>query len=186
MTLGTICVDIDNTLANYTNGLREYVQETCKLTQYTCPDPDKYDFSQVTGWPFTGDSRANHYWHKRAVADGMYKTMRPYTLAPEIMRQLHREGWRLIISTTRNDDPTKQSERWLKDNNIPFDGLHYGDKLDIRADVLIDDNPSTLNRATNRLILHPAHEYCKDAKGVNFTKWAEVPDLIFKLTEVGE
>lgn len=178
----TICIDIDNTLGNYTQGLRDFIHHTCELTDYECPDPDHYEFDQVLGWPFTGDQRAFHYWHMRAVADGLYKTMQPYRLMPEVIRQLHHNGYHIIISTTRKDDMTKQSERWLYANRIPFDGLHYGDKQDINCDVLIDDNPHTLlamrAKQSNILLLHPNHLYCRTAPDFSYEKPTDIPQLI--------
>lgn len=108
--------------------------------------------------------------------------MQPYRLMPEVIRQLHRDGYRIIISTTRKDDMTKQSERWLNANSIPFDGLHYGDKQDINCDILIDDNPHTLMtmRATqaNILCLHPNHLYCRTAPDYSYEKPTDIPELI--------
>ena len=180
MTPKTICIDIDNTIADYTSALRTYCQETYR-DKYPCPDPIAYDFSETPGWPFAGDTRRFHYTHKCAVGDRLYLKEEPYPLATEAIRILHNQGWRIIISTARHDDPGKQTERWLRQHRIPFDGLHYGGKLDIRADVLIDDNPRTLLGAQDipgLLILHPNHEYCRSMPGITFTSWASIPDLI--------
>lgn len=51
----TIMVDIDNTIADYTNGLRDYIRECgCGEEDYPCPEPTAYDFTLTVGWPFNG------------------------------------------------------------------------------------------------------------------------------------
>lgn len=174
-----LCVDVDNTLGDYTGGLRDYV--TACTPRYACPDPIAYDFTLTPDWPFTGSMRNFLWWHKRAVAAGLYRRETPYPHAAETLTRLHDNGWRIIVSTARRDDPDGQTARWLRNNDIPYDGLHYGDKLDIRFDLLIDDRPDTLERAareTDAIILHPDHAYCKDAPGLTFHDWDEIPGLI--------
>lgn len=69
----TIMVDIDNTIADYTNGLRDYIRECGRGEEdYPCPEPTAYDFTLAGGWPFSGDAKAFTWWHTRAVADGLY------------------------------------------------------------------------------------------------------------------
>lgn len=42
----TIMVDIDNTIADYTNGLRDYIRECGRGEEdYPCPEPTAYDFT---------------------------------------------------------------------------------------------------------------------------------------------
>ena len=53
----TIMVDIDNTIADYTNGLRDYIRECGRGEEdYPCPEPTAYDFTLTGGWPFSGES----------------------------------------------------------------------------------------------------------------------------------
>lgn len=41
----TIMVDIDNTIADYTNGLRDYIRECGRgEDECPCPEPTAYDF----------------------------------------------------------------------------------------------------------------------------------------------
>ena len=47
-------VDIDNTIADYTNGLRDYIRECGHgEDECPCPEPTAYDFTLTGGWPFT-------------------------------------------------------------------------------------------------------------------------------------
>ena len=69
----TIMVDIDNTIADYTNGLRDYIRECGRdMDECPCPEPTAYDFTLTGGWPFSGDPKAFTWWHTRAIADGLY------------------------------------------------------------------------------------------------------------------
>ena len=79
-------VDLDNTIADYTNGLRDYIRECgCGEEDYPCPEPTAYDFTLTVGWPFNGDPKAFTWWHTRAVADGLYSKEEPYEGAVAIM-----------------------------------------------------------------------------------------------------
>lgn len=52
-------VDIDNTIADYTNGLRDYIRECGRgEDECPCPEPTAYDFTLTGGWPFSGDAKA--------------------------------------------------------------------------------------------------------------------------------
>lgn len=176
-----LCVDVDNTLGDYTNALRMFVWSCRDLHSYPCPDFLEYDCSTTPGWPFTGDGIEYRRWHELAVANGLYVREQPYAGAADVLTVLHDAGWRIIVSTSRRDDTRGSTRRWLEANDIPYDGVHYGDKLDIRFDVLIDDRPDTLARAM-RLdgvrVLHPNHEYCVHAPGMGFDRWADVPRLL--------
>ena len=101
----TIMVDIDNTIADYTNGLRDYIRECGHdMDECPCPEPTAYDFTLTGGWPFSGDSKAFTWWHTRAVADGLYSREEPYEGAAEALNQLHDAGWNIIMATSRADD----------------------------------------------------------------------------------
>ena len=63
----TILVDIDNTVADYTNGLRDYIRECGRgEDECPCPEPTAYDFTLTGGWPFSGNPKAFTWWHTRA------------------------------------------------------------------------------------------------------------------------
>lgn len=68
----TICIDVDNTLGDYTGALRRYVQDRWG-DKYTCPDPTDYDFSWTPGWPFTGRPDRFRKVHSKAVDNGLYE-----------------------------------------------------------------------------------------------------------------
>lgn len=77
-------VDIDNTIADYTNGLRDYIRECGHgEDECPCPEPTAYDFTLTGGWPFSGDAKSFRWWHTRAVADGLYSREEPYAEPPK-------------------------------------------------------------------------------------------------------
>ena len=172
-----VAVDIDNTLAEYTAALRDYVQGNTSL-EYPCPDPNLYDFGSQTGWPWRNKNEFRQT-HSDAVQAGLYLTERPYPQAAWALRQLQQNACRIIIATSRTDDKNGDTRRWLDIRQIPYDGLFFGDKLDINADLWIEDNPNTLSQLENCYLpaMHPAHEYCRDAYGRTYSEWKDVPQL---------
>jgi len=41
----------------------------------------------------------------------------------ELVRMLHKNGYKIVIMSGRSDKCQAESERWLKDNNIPYDDI---------------------------------------------------------------
>ena len=179
MTKPVVCIDVDNVLADYTEGLREYVRERYG-DQYPCPDPVAYDFSLTPGWPFSGSVREYLDDHRKAVCCyNLYIRLDAYEGAAENVTRLHDDGYRIIISTSRMDDGD-DTRRWLLCNDIPYDGLHHGLKTDINYRILIDDKPDVLEDCSHRagIILHPDFQYCRNAPGLAYHTWEDVPRLI--------
>ena len=170
-------VDIDNTIADYTNGLRDYIRECGRgEDECPCPEPAAYDFTLTVGWPFSGDAKAFTWWHTRAVADGLYSKEEPYEGAVDALNQLHDAGWNIIMATSRADDWRGESQRWLHRNGFQFDGYYNGDKTLLTPDVLIDDRPDTLEAMTAKgvTVLHPDHAYCAAVPEPDAAPW--LPD----------
>ena len=59
-------------------------------------------------------------------------------------------------------------------------GLHHGLKTDINYRILIDDKPDVLEDCSHRagIILHPDFQYCRNAPGLAYHTWEDVPRLI--------
>lgn len=171
-----VIVDIDNTIADYTGALRD----TARRLGFPgpCPDPADYDFGLTRGWPWGGCGFPA--FHAHAVEGGLYLTERPYAGAADALDTLRDLGHRVLIATARTDDPSDHTRRWLDLHGFGHDGLYFGDKLDLRADALIDDRPDTIRRAhaAGLTVLHPAHAYCLNEPGITFERWADVPALL--------
>lgn len=179
--MNTIMIDIDNTLGDYTRALRDYVRECGRSEdKYPCPDPIAYGFDRTRGWPFTGEPDGFRWWHKRAVAAGLYAREEPYRGAGAALELLRHMGWRLIIATSRGDDRRGETIRWLSKHDITHDGLYMGDKTLLTPNVIIDDDPHILAVMHDRGVRawHPGHAYCKDAPGETFAYWASVPMML--------
>lgn len=176
-----VVIDIDNTLANYTEALREYCQSKTSL-EYPCPEPNLYDFGVQRGWPWKDKSEYRRI-HLAAVKAGLYLTERPYFGALWALHRLQQNGCLIIIATSRKDDERCDTYRWLTNGQIPFDGLYFGDKLSINADLWIEDDPQTLHRLGERRLpaLHPSHEYCREFYGETYSEWKDVPPLALKM-----
>lgn len=176
--MSVLCVDVDNTLGDYTAALRAIMRSD--HPDAPCPDPVFYDFSRTPGWPFSGSTQAFLAAHRHAVAQGLYLREPVMDGARDALEELHAAGWRIVASTARRDDPGDQTRRWLDANGIPYDALHFGDKTDIAARALIDDHPDALLAAHARgtVVLHPDHAYCEHSPGVPFARWADVPRLL--------
>ena len=175
----TIAIDIDNTLADYTGALRD----TARRLGFTgpCPDPTAYEFGGTDGWPWE-DTAGFPAFHRKAVETGLYLREPVMPGACDALHVMNGLGWRIIIATAREDDPYGDTRRWLDSHDIPYDGLYFGDKSVLDADVLIDDRPDTIRAAHGRglTVLHPGHAYCRDLPGIAFDAWDDVPALLMK------
>lgn len=174
----TVCIDIDNTLADYTGALREWIVAHGLRGGCELPDPDEYCLERASGWPF----RNRGEWkacHDLAVEDGLYLLERPYEHAVDALRILHGEGFRIILATSRTDDRNGDTVRWVKRWRIPYDSILFGEKTDAAADVWLEDNPNTIRCLADagRTVFHPHHEYCRHADGELFS-WDILPQQL--------
>lgn len=171
----TLCVDIDNTLANYTAAFREWMRNIGMYRYMELPDPDVYDFERATGWPFAGRGDFLNM-HAAAVKDGLYLTERPYPHAVEALTAMQDE-WRIVVATSRFDDCNGDTARWLHRYRVPYDSLLFGHKHDVKADLWLEDNPNTIRALTEMgyRVLHPDLEYCRHSPGGTF-HWETLED----------
>ena len=176
-----IAIDLDNTICNYTQALRDWCHQHMDAS-LPCPDPTVYDFNQTPGWPWDGTTLTFQNIHEQAVNDDLYLTEQPYPHALETLRQLTNTGHQIVIATSRNDDGTDSIE-WLEDHHVLYNAILHGDKTLIDADIWIDDNPYLLNRLhmSGRKAIHPAHAYCAACPGETYHDWREVPAIIDRL-----
>lgn len=170
----TIAIDVDNTLADYTDGLRRWMRENYDAdTLGPMPEPDCYAFEFAKGWTFPGGRfRPTHL---DAVRNGLYATLTPIEGAVETVSDLKAHGWRIIIVTSRNEPGAlEQTAEWLQSNDIPYD-LLTGDK-NTPADLYVDDDPGQLARYALRhpeaIVVAFDHDYNRDVwPGPRLTAW---------------
>lgn len=176
-----VCIDLDNTLCDYTGALRTFVKRHSDL-DYPCPDPQEYDFGRLAGWPWK-DEAGYRRIHQAAVSQGLYLQERPYKGAVDAVNELRNMGCVPIIVTSRNDD-YGDTKRWLDGWKIPYTSILHGDKTMIDADLWIEDDPRTLRRLGDlgKRTLRPLHAYCANRlPGLTFREWREVPNLLNQL-----
>ena len=80
----------------------------------------------------------------------------PYPEAKPFLSALREQGFTIIIASHRMESTRPQTERWLARHNLLYDELHLSfDKTALfgRADVIVDDAPSTLEKAVQSGIL---------------------------------
>lgn len=169
----SISIDVDNTLADYTEGLRSWMSENIDSALLgPMPEPDFYDFEFASGWIFPENKFAPV--HERAVADGLYLNLPPIKGAVETVNRLKEHGWSVTIVTGRAErDALNQTAEWLKRQGIRYDRL-TGDK-NVMADVYIDDDPSALTRHAflrpDTITVAFDHKYNKQWPGLRLVSW---------------
>lgn len=162
-----IAVDVDNTIADYTRGLADWLTRHYPNQTGPMPDPDVYDLDHATGWRFPFGYR---HAHASAVHDGLYHGLSAYPGVTDTFTRLRDHDWRIIIMTSRPEArAAADTRRWLRRHHIPYDGLYLGDKTLLDVDILVDDDPMLLDRVAHThphtMLLHPDHSYCRHAAG---------------------
>lgn len=169
----TIAIDVDNTIADYTDGLRHWMLNHIDKTMLgPMPEPDFYDFELATGWMFPDNEFLPV--HQAAVEDGLYLNLNPIDGAVQAINNLKAHGWTVTIVTSRHEtNALKQTSEWLARQNIHYDRL-TSDK-NTPAAIYLDDDPDMLIR---RAFLQPdsipvafQHEYNKQWPGLKLQSW---------------
>lgn len=177
--MNVLAVDVDNTLADYTDGLRRWMRRHYGQVA-PMGEPDVYDFARASGWRFPMGFR---HAHLSAVDDGLYRSLDPYPGAADVLRGLSRAGWRIVVVTSRAEPRAADDTRWwLERHRIPFDLLAFGDKTLTVADVAVDDDPEALEawmraRPSTR-ILRMAHGYNHVAPGRAVADWPSLGRIL--------
>lgn len=180
-----IAVDIDNTIADYTGALREYVRERYPgLDDYPMTGPKDYGFTDPA-WPF-GAVEEFRAMHAKAVAAGLYLKEEVLPYVEETIDLLEDRGHQVMFCTSRRDDTHGDTLRWLNAHHLlPADrGLWMGGKLLLDADLYIEDSPYAIRTLADagKTVLHPDRPYLDDSMpGLTFKDWRDVPDIIASL-----
>lgn len=142
-------LDLDNTVADYTDGLRNYMITRYGYTVDDLPEPVNYSFAR-TPWPF--ESTADYIdTHMAAVADGLYRHLEPLEGAIEAIHALKDEGVHVHVVTHRlMRNKTYQrvvadTVEWLDYVGLPYHSLGFtGQKERIRAHSYAEDAPENI------------------------------------------
>ena len=191
-----IGVDLDEVSGHYVNALRDAVAKPQGLTAEEAllkyPAPSDYNFSN---WPEVPEEFVKY--HSEAVALGLYKDMKVIEGASETLWKLNNDGHHLRVITARfvkhgqNYRVVANTAEWLDRNDIPYRDLMFvRDKVDVYADVYIDDSPSNIKafHDAGRKVIIFETSYNKDIAGLRARNWDEVYEIIqmLQLEEDGE
>ncbi len=191
-----IMIDLDNTLANYTHGLRYHLRRSHAygpLTGYAMHNPCKYELWRDPSWPFAS-YEAYADAHRSAVMDGLYLAEHPYPHAMRALCRLVEDGHDLVVATSRVDDEHFQqtfawfTRHWHDPAHGPVEygvGFHFGDKTLLDVDAAFEDDPAVIDElaAKGVTVIHPDHPYCRDGGGITMSDWRQAPGIIRQLQE---
>ena len=193
-------VDIDNVLADYTDGLRNHMitkfNTPTHLVEEYYPEPIDYVFSNWkyldgTPHPTMGEVIFKEN-HSEAVANGLFKTLNLLDpKASEILWKLDSEGHRIRIITARfvthgqNYKAVSHTAEWLDKQDIPYrDLLFMSDKEHVEADLFIDDSPHNLVNlltANKQAIVYNKLYNNHVEHHLKANNWTEVYEIIHQL-----
>jgi 5'(3')-deoxyribonucleotidase len=184
-----IGVDLDGVTGKYVEVLRTFVSnqlgipEADRMTMF--PEPIDYNF---TNWPHVSEDFVKY--HSEAVAMGLYKDMDVMEGASETLWRLNGEGDHLRVITSRfvkhgqNYKVVANTAEWLDKNDIPYrDIMFVRDKVDVFADVYIDDSPSNILNfdAAGRTVIIFDAPYNQGMAGLRAYTWDDVYKFICEL-----
>lgn len=189
----TIAVDLDNTSCEYTNGLRHKVGKQLGINpaQFAKHFPTVYDYAMwKNGW-HEMDTQAKFFeLHSKAVEDGLFEDLLPYDGVSETLWKFHEQGHFIRIVTARFLKPgdrykvMESTSKFLDKHNIPVDDIAFTErKVDVMADVYIDDSPGNIQRLTaaGRQVIIFDQPYNQGIDGLRAKNWAEVEVIIATL-----
>lgn len=186
-----IGVDIDGVTGDYTDGLRTYCGDRLGVPAENrlevFPDPSDYVFSN---WP---QEVAQNFvqFHSEAVAQGLYRDMDVIEGASDTLWKLDSEGHHLRVITARfvrhgqNFRVIANTGEWLDKHDIPYrDIMFVKNKVDVFADVYIDDSPENIINFQNigREVIIFDTSYNQGMEGLRAKTWDDVYEHIANLT----
>lgn len=189
-----IGVDIDGTVGDYIQILREYLAKKFNIPaedmEERLPEPTDYSFST---W---GEEIEKNFkqLHSEAVTDGIYQEMESFPKASENLWKLNNEDYHLRIITSRfvkhgqNYEVVSSTSRWLDMHNIPYRDLMFvHEKTEVYVDVLIDDSPYNIEayQRTGRNIIIFDAPYNRNFDGIRVHNWEQAYAEIKKLYPTG-
>lgn len=144
-------VDLDGVVGDYFGAMRAVAAEWLGVPESDLPEKIDYDFKSwgADNWP--GGFLALHKY--AVVKKQLFSTMPPIAGAPQVLRKLSEDGFRIRIITYRlcmkfhHATAIKQTIDWLEQHDIPYwDICFMADKTAVDADVYIDDSPNNFKR----------------------------------------
>lgn len=189
----TIAVDLDNTSCDYTNGLRHKVGKQLGVNpaKFATHFPIVLDYAMwMNGWHEMDTKDKFFELHSQAVEDGLFEDLVPYEGVSETLWKFHEQGHFIRVVTARFLKPgdrykvMETTSKFLDKHNIPVDDIAFTErKVDVVADVYIDDSPSNIYKLTaaGRVVIIFDQPYNQGIEGLRAKNWAEVDAIIATL-----
>ncbi len=181
-------VDIDNVLADYTDGLRRIVAAERGVDPSTLPTPAAWGAYEE--WGFNDDTFLD--LHRRAVVDHrVFQTLPAMPGAAAALQRLSDEGVRIRIVTHRlyvsgtHRIAASDTVQWLEEHGIPYwDLCMIARKGDVGCDLYVDDAPHNIvhlrERGHTAIVYdwpYNRHADGQPLAGPRATSWVEVERL---------
>ena len=180
-----IGLDLDGVVSGYIDWFRGYVAKEFGVDPSTLLGPSDYSFVK-SGWPFTSEMHFKEV-HGQAVESGMYADLQSFEGASSALWKLSDAGYFIRIITSRfvnhgqNAKVVTQTAEWLDRNSIPYRDLVFtSHKVEINADVYVDDSPSNIKAFQERGkdVLIYTSLYNKDLSGPRVDNWKDAAEYI--------
>jgi len=183
-------VDIDGTVGDYIQILREYLADRFNIPaeqlDARLPAPKDYEF---TDWGKDISSNFKQL-HSEAVAEGLYEKMDAFPNARDKLWLLNSENYHIRIITSRfvmhgqNYQVVSSTGKWLDNHDIPYRDLMFvHEKTDVFVDVLIDDSPYNIEsyQQSGRDVIIFDAPYNQHLDGIRVKNWTEAYNAVKKL-----
>jgi 5'-nucleotidase len=188
-------LDVDDTIAEYLNGLRaSIISKEADFFKGMAPEkiaahfPELESYDKFTWSCINGDREKFIQYHTEAVEEGLFRNLKVHEGASDALWKLNDEhDVHIYIITSRfvkhgqNARVLTDTALWLDANKIPYrDIMFVNNKVDVMADVYIDDSPKNINnlRAAGRNVIVYDQSYNKELEGPRAHNWAEAYTLI--------
>ena len=191
-----IGIDIDNTLTDIqkdlNNAAYKYANSLNKKINFKNLELiDKKNDGNIYQKAFGFTHEELKYFLKN-IQENITNNAIPREGVLEFINKLHSDGHEIYMITARDlefhDDPYKQSEEWLKKNNIYYDKLIVNARIkgkvckEEKVDLFIDDNINNcldVKRYGIKTICLNTNNCCKDKIPI-FDNWTDIYNYIKK------
>ena len=193
-----IGTDLDNTVGDFTQGMRMYTGKVMNIPQEQWldhfPEPDDYAMWKGERAWFSSSEHFSSIF-RAAEQDGIYLKMPSYEEAPETLRELSNLGFRIKGVTARDFEWGDHSREWLAARTINVDDVfHTGHEKEKVPDIdlYLEDSPEVIERLVThnkRVAIHTqdynAHIADENPNVSRFNDWenGKVTDIVFELLE---
>ena len=179
--MARIALDIDSTLHHYWDLLDGIAQERFGVA---------LPYDEQRQWGITELERDQLVAAVQEThTDENIEAAEPYPGAVETVRDWHAAGHWIHVTSHRAGPTRPATERWLRRIGMPYDDLHCSfDKVprcvELEIDVLVDDSPVNLTRASEAgivaaTIVHPWNaELVESGLAIGGRDWHELRERV--------